>query len=755
MPQDTTVRSGIKHLLRRPFLDRVQQKIVFSDNATLLFSPFNVPVLKPRTRNILLAATAVLLFCLTVWHRIRLAMWGQWTHWGWETLFHVSVTGTFAIVYWLLTSYYENRRQGPIRTLWTTFLVVFGAIVISSLAGLSYIKGDLIFEHKIADQSLQGIWTHALIVLLQGLSSIYLLVQLRELILFRRSQSTLLNWNSLLLSILGAYISSLLYQAFRLPYIQEFFIALAGLLMLINVFRLSWVAYLSFQAKLISSLFTILLLAVLLVAFGEAVPNKVFDFIVWRSEPFSHQYSPALSMALVLTWVFGILYCLTALLSLIFHLPTSSDFQKKTDDLAALHTLTKLSSQVFDAGNLPNVILEAVMSDHRHQSAWLALADIRSGTVRPRIVATSGIAVEQIESWLDEDGFYTEINARREPLILNHAASDRRVKAPLYEMGSLAVLPLSTRNEMLGVLFLAKSVTEGFEEDDARSLSTFADQAAMALDNARLLEERIEKERLGRELAIARDVQNRLLPQTLPQVAGASLFASYEFAYEVGGDYYDFVSLSDHQYSFIIADVSGKGTSAAFYMAALKGIYQALARLSQHPKDLLIRANEALYAQKEKNIFITAIAGQLDVEKETLILARAGHAPALHINLNGAIRQIRSNGLGLGLARDPMFAQTLEQETLTMRPGDVFVFYTDGVIESRNTEGESYGYDRLMAALQKSRHEDAEGIHAALIHDLNTFTGNLRYFDDLTLLVFKWHGVQVQSIQIPAGAGEK
>ncbi|HRK75130.1 MAG TPA: PP2C family protein-serine/threonine phosphatase, partial [Rhodothermales bacterium] len=179
--------------------------------------------------------------------------------------------------------------------------------------------------------------------------------------------------------------------------------------------------------------------------------------------------------------------------------------------------------------------------------------------------------------------------------------------------------------------------------------------------------------------------------------------------------------------------------------AALKGTYHALARSDADPQTLLLKANEALSVQKEKNIFITAIAGLLDTSTETLTMIRAGHSPAIHIDLHGHVRHLREGGLGLGLTNSKILAKTFVPITLPLRPGDVFVLYTDGVIESRNAMGASYGYERLTEALKKCRQEDARGIHAALLADLNRFTGDLRYFDDLTLIVLKWHGKSVRT----------
>lgn len=699
-----------------------------------------------RTQQIILGLSAGILFACTVVYHIHLEVWGGWNVRWREVLAELAVAATFGLVYQLLADHFQQRKLGPIRALWSLSLVMLGIVFLSGLFGLHYEKGMWFFTHKIPDRTIPGVLVICGMAFLQGAGGAFLLVQLRELVLFKRTAVTVRNWYMLLWSLVGTFGAVVLVKMIPIPYVVEFAIVFAGATIIINVFRLSWVAYLPFRQKIIGLAVSLVMLLVLFAAFSEAVPMRKWNFIIWEADPFVAQYSFALNLTLTLTLVLGILYSVTTLLSLIFHLPTSGDFQRKTDDLAAMRALTQMVGQVFDAQHLPKLVLESVRQFvGEEQIAWLALSDARTGTLRPKVAAMTGIAESQLTRWIDLDAFYAELQTRREPLILNHAVRDHRIHTPGYEIGSLAMMPLITRNEVIGALFVGKTLADGFDEDDAKSLGAFADQVALAIDNARLFEERIEKERLGRELAIAREVQKRLLPDKLPEIPGASLFASYEFAHEVGGDYFDFVQADANRYSFIIGDVSGKGTSAAFYMAALKGTYHALARSDADPRTLLLKANEALSVQKEKNIFITAIAGLLDADTETLTMLRAGHSPAIHIDLHGQVRQLREGGLGLGLTNSKVLAKTFIPITLPLRPGDVFVLYTDGVIESRNAMGEPYGYERLTEALKKCRQEDAAGIHAALLADLNQFTGDLRYFDDLTLIVLKWHGQSVRT----------
>ncbi|MFT4604881.1 MAG: sigma-B regulation protein RsbU (phosphoserine phosphatase), partial [Rhodothermales bacterium] len=335
-----------------------------------------------------------------------------------------------------------------------------------------------------------------------------------------------------------------------------------------------------------------------------------------------------------------------------------------------------------------------------------------------------------------------EATSTLNPIILEEAMRDHRVRAKASRsISSMVIAPLVGRDRIIGALFACKELVRGFERDEIDTISILAAQSSLAIENAGLVEQQVERERLARELAIAREVQQRLLPQRVPEVRGLSLAASSVPAQEVGGDYYDFVDLGDERLGLIVADVSGKGTSAAFYMAEMQGIFHAVSRLAPSPADFLHHANVAISESLDKNVFVSVIYGVLDVRKQEFVLARAGHCPAAAVGIDGKARYLRSKGIGLGLAPAPLFRQSLAETTIHLQPGDVFVLYTDGVVESRSPSGDEYDYDRLLEVLSDIRHEDAAGIHDHLIKDLNAFVGDSGdYGDDMTLVVLKWHG---------------
>lgn len=645
----------------------------------------------------------------------------------------------------LLANRLRERQVAPARTFWTTLLaaVLFlgiGALVshwgrhetiLGSQPGFDFTSGVPLVLATVIKTNVLGIL---------GLTfSCLLLLRLRVLVLYKRSKQSQRNWYALI----GLMVVTSLSAFMRPPtpsigLVQAILLVPTVALMLVNAFRLSWIVRLSLGEKMAASGLSLLLLAVLTVAlFGsqEVMPG---------ASVYVRHYSYPVALFSLLALHFGMLYCVTAFLSLLFHLPTTSDYQRKAGEMAALHQLTHLVSHVFDADKLFARIVASPVEAGTGDAAWLSMYSPETGSLKPHVVAAEGVAPGYVASLVDNTALHQDLSASREALLLDQAALDHRVKGGGGgDVGTLLGIPLIARDEMLGALFVAKEITHGFEKDDVEAINIFAAQAALALDNARLFTEQIEKTRLARELDIAREVQQKLLPQSLPKLRGLRLAASSVAAQEVGGDYYDVVRIDENRLAFIVADVSGKGTSAAFYMAEMQGIFQSVSRIAPSPKDFLGHANCALAAALEKNVFISAIYGVVDVETETIVMARAGHCPAALMRLDGTARYVRSRGMGLGLDRSGRFERFLTEETFCLKPGDVFALYTDGVVESRDGADEEYGYDRLLDALQEHRHEDAGDLHDSLIDHLGLFLGEQDYDDDMTLLVLKWDGLNL------------
>jgi sigma-B regulation protein RsbU (phosphoserine phosphatase) len=270
-----------------------------------------------------------------------------------------------------------------------------------------------------------------------------------------------------------------------------------------------------------------------------------------------------------------------------------------------------------------------------------------------------------------------------------------------------------------------------------------------------LLHVQREKQRLDDELRIAREIQKSLLPISPPSVPGMTIADLCEPAREVGGDYYDFFTLGPRRLGVMVADVSGKGTSAALYMAELKGLMLALTREEESPKRLLIEANRLLAEHLDNRSFITMTYAIIDLDAGSLICARAGHTPLIVVS-GGDSQIITPSGMVLGLrlpGAAERFGQVLDEHTHPIRPGDLIVLYTDGITEAMNEAGDLFS-DETLAQVVADQHDlDAAGIRERVVREVRSFVGSAEPHDDMTMIVLKVDGpVGLARLDLPVEA---
>ncbi len=269
---------------------------------------------------------------------------------------------------------------------------------------------------------------------------------------------------------------------------------------------------------------------------------------------------------------------------------------------------------------------------------------------------------------------------------------------------------------------------------------------AMTSNIEELLQQAAEKRRLEEELRIAREIQMSLLPRGPVQLPGLAVTALCVPAREVGGDYYDFFRLGEQRMGFLIADVAGKGTSAALYMAELKGLVLSLSKIYQSPRQLLVEVNRIISANLDSRSFITMTYAVVDLERRQLTYARAGHTPLIHLPMNGRPRtaQVHApSGMVVGLHIDGIeqhFEQLLEELTIPLSRGDVVVLFTDGVTEAMNLESDLFGEERLRALVEEHADLSSEGLRERILREVEAFVGEADPHDDMTMILLKVEG---------------
>jgi serine phosphatase RsbU (regulator of sigma subunit) len=305
----------------------------------------------------------------------------------------------------------------------------------------------------------------------------------------------------------------------------------------------------------------------------------------------------------------------------------------------------------------------------------------------------------------------------------------------LLGIRSVLAVPLSVSKEEIFGLIYADSPTyeTTFTEEHLNILTTLASVASIRVENARLLEERFERERMEHELELATEIQQRFQPSAMPLVEGYEFQGISFSCYEIGGDYYDFIPRHDGKMFIALGDVSGKGTAAALLMSSLHAAIHAQAAAKSTLAETVTSVNQYLAENTPANRFVTLFIAELDPTNGTLKYINAGHNPPLIAHTDGRIKQLSSGGFPLGII--PMAEYEVGQTILQM--GEVLVIYSDGVSEANNLKGDEFGMERLEEVVSRNLRASASGLRDKVESALSAFTQTAPANDDITLVIVK------------------
>ncbi len=296
-------------------------------------------------------------------------------------------------------------------------------------------------------------------------------------------------------------------------------------------------------------------------------------------------------------------------------------------------------------------------------------------------------------------------------------------------------VPLIYKKKVIGVLDLEHTRANYFNEDHQRIIVTLAAQIAIAIENARLYQRVAHQEqRLEHDLEMAREVQLRLLPQSLPKLQAAEFAARFLPARTIGGDMYDFLPYGNRRTGIALGDASGKAAPAALYAALVSGIMRAAAPRALHPEEMLRLLNDSLQERRVDAQYVTMVYAVWNDEDQTLEIANAGAVQPL-ISRNGEVETIHAEGFPLGLFP----AVSYEQFTLSLRPGDSVVFFSDGLADAQNPQGEMFGTEQLCEIVQRNASLGANELADLVMDAISNFQAGAEHFDDETLIVLRVH----------------
>lgn len=307
--------------------------------------------------------------------------------------------------------------------------------------------------------------------------------------------------------------------------------------------------------------------------------------------------------------------------------------------------------------------------------------------------------------------------------------------------GDVAALisPLRHAGRDLGVLVVARLHADGgFTANDFAVFRSAAEQSSFAIGNARIHREAHEKRAMEGELQNAREVQRILLPQEDPVVAGFRISGTNLPARIISGDYYDYIGLGDRKFGIVIADVSGKGVPAGLLMAMCRSTLRSVAPGKTSPSEVLAEVNRLLFPDIREDMFISMAYAILDESNGRLVIARAGHDPALWFRREtGKVELLRSPGLALGVDGGAVFERVTKDHEIELKPGDCVLLYTDGVREAVDSQEEEFGMERMSETFRQAAPLGAEVVLTRMQEDLRHFTGEGPQMDDITLVAIE------------------
>ncbi len=638
-------------------------------------------------------------------------------------LFIINELLVFAVLYFLfhyMNSIAESKKETPLSLILNVGILAALIFFIISVAS-SLLKNTVSGNYQ-PDIFNSLIFLTICFMFIAAI--IYIISTFRTLFFFRQVKDQSLYFNTLLVFFSLTFISNFSQLYPSLDYIHDAFYVVSIVLICLNSLKVSWIAFLNKKQKIYLLVISIILSILFGINYSLLNENNPIRILLTN-------FSAGFYSIYGLVMIYGMIYTGIIFFTALFHLPTASAFDRKSEEVSSLMDLTKLITQVFDFKELADTITSLTIKVCNSYAAWLITqkgGDYELNSVK-NIAYVEADKITKI--FLENTEYLSMVN------ILDSSYFNNKEEIEL-NYKSVAVAPLKVHGEINGFLFATRRHEVSFDEDDRRSIQAFADYAAVALENAKLIAESIEKERLEKELDVARDVQRKILPSKIPVSEQLEISALFIPAFEVGGDYYDFFELDNDRLGFAVADVSGKGITAAFIMAEIKGIFESLAKIILSPADLLIKVNDILKKSLDRKSFVTAIYGIIDKRIGSLNFVRAGHPPALYCS-HKKIVKLHPPGIGLGLDYSNGFANSLKEMNINLKSGDIIVFYSDGIPEAKSAEYKDYGYERFEKIIQSNCGKSLNDISNEIIKDLTLFSKDNTQHDDITLVLFRWY----------------
>ncbi len=402
---------------------------------------------------------------------------------------------------------------------------------------------------------------------------------------------------------------------------------------------------------------------------------------------------------------------------------------KKIQELNTLFEIGKELNSTLEKEKIANVLAYSIMGEMTVNRCCIFLKKEEAF----ELLVNKGFRKEYEEALVKDIKLLDHFKNLCEPLLV-HAIEDEGLSTKLANMTVHALIPMQIQNETKGLICIGEKINKfEFTREELEFLTTLGNLSMISIENARLFEETLEKQRMEEELQIAREIQQRLLPRECPKIDNYEIAAINIPSRQVGGDYYDCIKIDDTHFGFCIADVSGKGVPAALLMSNIQASLHALVHTPLSREEMVQKINNLIYQNTAVDKFITFFYGELNLENNLFTSINSGHNPPYIFHQDGTFKKLNEGGLLLGMMPNMPY----KGEENKILPGDCIVMFTDGVSEAMNLNDEEFEDHRIEQCVRENLNKSAHEILDALIKAVNDFTAGCPQYDDITLLLIK------------------
>lgn len=623
----------------------------------------------------------------------------------------------------LTVLFYARRMAEELR-----YETMAGALTTYAVSSLALLLLGAIVPFRVEDgtpQDLLSTFTSHVVALGTFTITIGLAGFLVQVLMARRQRSTQRLLVTLLILVLLIWLGDAMSGVWGgFSFIALVLVMVGAIVMLMTIRRLNWLATISMDKKIrllwltLCGGFAAFVLTIQHAFFDEAAVTISADMFI---------RSGAILPAAVN--FFGLVFFGRLLFAVIAALPNSGIVDRRSSEVESLTYLTRLMAESASVDDLLTSVTQFALRVCRGHGAWCET--YVDGELR--VAAAQLVHADYVHALHGHRQLHRLLVDSERPVLVDSIAERFPEIGSTLAVRSMIVVPLLSEHRRIGTLVMFSTVDYGFEADDLRLLTAFGDTISIALDQARLTEAAMERERMQREFDVARRIQSSLLPRTAPLVPCFDVDAVMIPATEVGGDYYDYIRFRSGRPGVIIADVSGKGIPAALYMATLKGVVLAEMRSSDGPADLLRRVNATLHGSMERSTYITMACVEFDPECRSLRLARAGHTPAI-VRTGGDVRVLTPRGMAIGIVGPAMFDAAISEEVVDVVAGDICLLTTDGVTERRNRERTEIEIDTVTDLVAGVEQLKADDLVRATLDMLELHADGAEPHDDITIV---------------------